>query len=134
MVLFGFLSVTSSAQNDVKEGSIGRYSVYIELEKAYVSGLCIMKYDGEYILASIFNEFGVSTLTYLYDIQRRTVKVLSLIKPLEYIKGTLKKDLKFIMNEICLDNNGSGKENYIYTNRDKKITYRFTPLTDEIAK
>lgn len=51
------------------EGERVRYSVQIDFGKAYLSGIGIMAcVDGE-VIGSVFNEFGVSALSFSYNPQ-----------------------------------------------------------------
>ena len=77
LLLISILSITlfaapaAHAQNTfpAKEGEKVRYSVQIDFGKAYLSGIGIMAYvDGE-VLGSVFNEFGMSALSFSYNPQ-----------------------------------------------------------------
>ena len=107
-----------------------RYTVQMDIRKAYISGVCIMHEEEEIITASIMNEFGVSALTYSYNKKTEKVKILNIFKKMDkwYIKRVLKKDLKVIMREMPL------LEPLTYENHRYNIIYQFTPLNDEAAE
>lgn len=107
-----------------------RYTVQIDIRKAYISGVCIMHEEEDMITASIMNEFGVSALTYRYDTKTGKVRILDILKKMDkwYIKRILKKDLKAIMHEMPV------QEPLTYENQKYNIIYHFTPLNDEAAE
>jgi len=108
------------------EGEKVRYSVQIDFGKAYLSGIGIMAYvDGE-VLGSVFNEFGVSALSFSYNPQKDKVKILSIIGKLNkwYIRGVVKKDMKKVI--AVLREGGT-----TYTNQKYHITYTFQQLKND---
>ena len=108
------------------EGEKVRYSVQIDFGKAYLSGIGIMAYvDGE-VLGSVFNEFGVSALSFSYNPQKDKVKILSIIGKLNkwYIRGVVKKDMKKVI--AVLKEGGT-----TYTNQKDHITYTFQQLKND---
>lgn len=123
LLFFLFASLQQVSAND-------RYTVQIDIRKAYISGICIIHEEEEVVTASIMNEFGVSALTYKYYKTSGKVKILNIFKPMNkwYIKRVLKKDLKKIMQEMPL------QDPLTYENRKYNIIYQFTPLNDEVAK
>jgi hypothetical protein len=114
-----------------KEGDRCRYSVQIDFGKAYISGIGMFAYTDNMIAASVFNEFGVSALSFSYNPQKDKVKILNLAGKLNrwYIKYVLKKDLKKVIK--ILQEGGTS-----YKNQKYDITYTFTPLViqDEITE
>ena len=108
------------------EGDKVRSSAMIEMPKGYVSGICAMYNDGTDVKASIFNEFGISAIDFVYNPQKDKVKLVSVIKMLNkwYIRKLLKSDLRKVMH--CLQQ-GNGE----YRNERYKIDYKFSPLKDE---
>jgi hypothetical protein len=83
------------------------------------------------IAASVFNEFGVSALSFSYNPQKDKVKILNLAGKLNrwYIKSVIKKDLKKLIK--VLQEGGTS-----YKNQKYNITYTFVPLAaqDEITE
>ena len=134
--IFGviLMSATAACAQDsfpTQEGERARYSVQIEFGKAYISGVGILAYaDGE-VRGAVFNEFGVSALSFSYNPQKEKVRILSVMGKLNkwYIRRVIKKDMREMMG--ILREGGS-----TYTNRKYHITYTFTPLEvqDETAE
>lgn len=130
MVLLLCLSLPfgASAQSvDVAEQSV-RYSVQIDIDRAGISGVCILREEGDMVLGAIINEFGVSALTFSYNTRRERAKIVDVIPQLDkwYIKRVLRRDLKTMIPQIA----ESGVNiPYEYLNVKYKIRYRFTPLS-----
>ena len=114
-----------------KEGEKCRYSVQIDFSKAYISGVGIIAYTDNQIAGYVFNEFGVSALSFSYNPQKEKVKILSVAGKLNrwYIKSVIKKDLKKLIK--VLQEGGTS-----YKNQKYNITYTFVPLAveDEITE
>lgn len=106
-----------------------RFAAMIEMPRAYVSGVCIMVNDNGVVKGSLFNEFGLSALDFSYDIAREKVKIHDVMDRLDkwYIKRQLRKDLRQLFHQLQLGNEE-------YRNERQKITYRFTPMTDDSKK
>jgi hypothetical protein len=108
--------------------STARYSAMIELPKAYLSGVCIVKTENDTITGCLFNEFGISALEFVRYPGKKKAKILSVIKMLDkwHIKRVLSRDIAHV-----LDNLQQGKEEY----RDEryKINYKFTLMSDDNA-
>lgn len=106
-------------------GSKVKYNATIEMSKGYVSGVCIMANDGSVIKGSLFNEFGISTIDFTYQPDKKKVKLLSVIKILNkwYIKKVLRKDLVQVMENLS-------KGIYSYHDKKFKIDYNFSLLKD----
>ena len=52
------------------EGDSKEYQMTINMPKAYISGICVMANDGARVNGSIFNEFGLSMLSFSYLIEK----------------------------------------------------------------
>lgn len=129
ITLFCFISVTDSFAATAEDMN-RRYSVQIEIKNAYISGLCIMRAAEETITSSIVNEFGVSALTFSYDIRKEKVKIISIMKQMDrfHIRKVLKSDLRKIMREL---QTVSESECYDYSNKRIDIQYSFKPLVNQ---
>ncbi len=105
------------------EGERARYTASIEMQKAHISGICIMAYQEGRINGSLFNEFGISAMDFSYIPKKDKVKLYHVISMLNkwYIKMTLKKDLKRLIHTLQ-----DGKNEYV--NEKRHIKYIFTPL------
>ncbi|MCR5579377.1 MAG: hypothetical protein K6F74_09265 [Prevotella sp.] len=105
------------------DGESIRYTAYIEMEKGYVSGICILHRDGDTVHGSLFNEFGITALDFTYRLERKKVKLHTVMPMMNkwYIRKVLKKDLRQLM---------TGLQNGETTWKDERyhIEYQLTPL------
>ena len=126
--LFLYVSFAASAQGAVNTGT-SKYSVQIDLKQAYIGGLCIIKGDESALTASVVNEFGVSMLTFSYDVNKGKVKIINCIKQLRnpFIKRILKKDFKEVL-DIYLTQNETHKLPIKHINQKHDITYNLIPF------
>lgn len=108
------------------QGEKAKYSAYIDMPQGYVSGVCVLFNEGTVIRGSLFNEFGITALSFSYDIKKEKIKLYSVVKLMDkwYIKKILKKDLKQLMK--CLQKGES-----VYQNEKYHITYSFSTLNTE---
>ncbi|MBR5101774.1 MAG: hypothetical protein IK092_01455 [Muribaculaceae bacterium] len=111
------------------DGATKRFNAMIEMPKAYVSGVCVLLRQGDTILGSLFNEFGITALEFECNTVKKKVKLITLLPMLDkwYIRRTLKNDLKQLVK--VLDTGDT-----IYTNTKRKIEYRFVPQNDSITQ
>lgn len=127
-LLCAMLPVKVSAQvsTDVEQGR--RYGVLIEVDRAAISGVCIMREKDEQILGAIVNEFGVTAFGFSYKPKTGRVRVVNVIPQLDrwYIRHVLRRDIRAMMP--CLMAQQPDKE-YEYHNDKYKIRYRFTPIS-----
>lgn len=105
------------------KGNKEKFSVYIEIRKAYISGICILLHEGLEIKGSIFNEFGVSAIDFSYSIKKDKVKLHHVFKPLNkwYIKRILRKNLLSLIHNMQ-----EGIPEYVDNRR--KITYKLKQI------
>lgn len=103
-----------------------RYDTMIEMQKAYVSGICVMARDNGCINGSIFNEFGISALDFRYDTRKEKVRIVDINKMMNKwrIKNVMKKDLKQVIKNL-------EKGNETYENKKYKIKYEFNKQNDQ---
>lgn len=108
------------------QGEKAKYSAYIDMPQGYVSGVCVLFNEGTVIQGSLFNEFGITALSFSYDLKKEKIKLYSVVKLMDkwYIKKILKKDLKQLMK--CLQKGES-----VYQNEKYHITYSFSTLNTE---
>lgn len=116
------LSISVQAQTTFPsaDGERAKYAAYIEMPKAYVSGICVLLQEDGLIKGSLFNEFGITALDFTYNPQRDKIKLHSVMKMMDkwYIRKVLKKDLRQVMKTL--------KEGQTeYTNQRRHIVYRF---------
>ena len=123
-----WLSATSLAAQvfPSSEGERMRYTAYIEMPKAYLSGICILWHNGDVVRGSLFNEFGVTALDFTYYIYKEKVKLHDVMAQMDkwYIRRVLKKDLRQLMLQLQ-----QGKTTY--ENQRQHITYQLTPIAHE---
>lgn len=105
------------------DGESIRFTAYIEMEKGYVSGICILHRDGDTVHGSLFNEFGITALDFTYRLERKKVKLHTVMPMMNkwYIRKVLRKDLRQLM---------TGLQNGETTWKDERyhIEYQLTPL------
>ena len=114
------ISVQAQTTFPSAEGERAKYAAYIEMPKAYVSGICVLLQEDGLIKGSLFNEFGITALDFTYNPQRDKIKLHSVMKMMDkwYIRKVLKKDLRQVMKTL--------KEGQTeYTNQRRHIVYRF---------
>ena len=111
------------------EGERIKYNAYIEMPRSYVSGIMILMNDNNEIKGSLFNEFGVTALDFSYFPKKNKVKLHNVVSMMDkwYIRRVLRKDLAHMMT--CLQTGETA-----YQNERHHITYKFTPLADEVLK
>ena len=115
------------------QGRMDRYKVQIDIQDAYLSGVCIIRDVEGLLTGAVVNEFGVSAVTFRYNKTKDKVKILSLAAAMKRpgVKVLLKNDLRNIMREYCLSEVGF-KTVYIYENPKYRMKYNFTPIDYEI--
>jgi len=108
------------------EGERCKYAAYIEMNGSYLSGICVLLKEDGIIKGCLFNEFGVTALDFTYQPERKKVKLHHVIQMMDkwYIRRVLRKDIAQVMTGLQ-----NGKSDY--QNERRKITYQFTPITDE---
>ena len=76
------------------------YSVAIMARGAEITGVCIVKTDGEGSRGAIVNEFGIHALDFMVSADRRKVKLLNVIPMMDrwYVRRVVKKDLRTLFN------------------------------------
>lgn len=126
LLLLCAVSAKSQSLYPQNEGDKVRSTAMIEMPKGYVSGICVMYNDGENVKASIFNEFGISAIDFVYNPAKDKVKLESVIKMLNkwYIRKLLKSDLRKVIHSL---QQGVGE----YRNERYKIDYKFSRLQDD---
>lgn len=121
-------SVAYAQEGQSKDGSV-KYSIQIDMGRAYVGGICIIKSDESLLTASVVNEFGVSIVTCRYDLTKDKVKIVNSIKQLRgpFVKKVLKNDFKILLNNH-LAQNDTVTLPIKYYNQKNNITYNLIPL------
>ena len=111
------------------DGEKTKLNAMIEMPHGYISGICMLLRDGCLVKGSLFNEFGISALDFIYDTEKDKVKITGAISFIDkwYIKRVLRKDLKKVMH--CLEDGQC-----TYNNQKRNIVYRFSTLTDDTER
>lgn len=123
------LSSVTYAQEGQPNGGSVKYSIQIDMGRAYVGGICIIKSDKSLLTASVVNEFGVSIVTCRYDLTKDKVKIVNSIKQLRgpFVKKVLKNDFKILLNNHLAQNDTMTLP-IKYYNQKNNITYNLIPL------
>jgi len=105
------------------DGEPMRYAASIEMPKGYVSGICVMRCDGDEVRGCLFNEFGVTAIDFTYCVRKQKVRLHSVLPMLDkwYIRRVLKKDLRQLMQQL---QHGLTR----YENERQHITYQLIPM------
>lgn len=119
----------------------GRYAVTIDMGKASLTGIMLVRQDDKTIKGSMVNEFGVSAMDFVYYETRDKLKFRHVVSFMDkwYIRRVLRQDLRFCL--YILYNREYGRK-HSYTvehigdevriaNSRHGITYTFAPLRQE---
>lgn len=111
------------------EGEQIKYTAYIEMPHAYISGVSVLLKEDNLIKGCLFNEFGITALDFTYDTNRKKVKLHSILKMMDkwYIRRVIRKDIAQLMMRL---QNGVTQ----YQNERHNIQYQFLPIKDEVIK
>ena len=140
-----FCAILTCAQERVSEDDnlpTKRYAYELSMERRHIIGIMITKDEGNNIVGTLVNEFGVSALSFVYDKKKNKMKLQDVMSMLNkwYIKRTLKNDLTYCI-QILFDLPHKKKKGYEVTssilelsivNNKRKLTYNFKPLSLEI--
>lgn len=82
-----------------------RYTVAITFKTASFSGICVVKNIGTQIAGTIVNEFGIRAFDFTMNRDRRRVKLLAVMKPIDkcLIRKAIARDLKRLFNATTTD-------------------------------
>ncbi len=88
-----------------KDEPTTRYTVAITFKNASFSGICVAKRMDGQIAGSIINEFGVRAFDFTMSENRRRVKLLNVMKPLDkcLIRKVIARDLKRLFSATKAD-------------------------------
>ena len=105
------------------EGGKARYAAMIDFGKAYISGVCALARENDEVLGAVFNEFGVSVISFSYHARTRRTKVLHTAGFLRrrHLKRVLKHDIGKLMDALS----PSGAT---YRNKRFSISYSLSPF------
>lgn len=82
-----------------------RYSVAITFGSVSLSGICVIKRQEGRIAGSVVNEFGIRAFDFTMTPDRRRVKLLNIIKPLDrcLVRKTIRADLRKLFTATSAD-------------------------------
>lgn len=105
------------------EGSTGEYKAEIYIRGTYISGIAVLSCSNDTVTGCIFNEFGVSVVSFQYYGVRQKVRILDIQKRMDrwYIRHVLRRNILLLMKEM---ENGRNE----YYDRKYRIILKFTPL------
>lgn len=96
-----------------------RYTIAITFKNASFSGICVVKNIDAQIAGTIVNEFGIRAFDFTMSQDRRRVKLLNVMKPLDkcLIRKAIARDLRRLFNATTADE-------YVTVEGDKIIMRR----------
>ncbi len=135
LIFFLLISIVSSIKIQAQsvlplhEGESRQYAAYIEMARGYISGVCVLQKTDKIIKGCLFNEFGITSLDFTYDTDRKKVKLHHVVKMMDkwYIRRVLRKDIALLMLSM-----EEGKTKY--ENEHRHITYQLNPMEDELTE
>lgn len=106
-----------------------RYTVAITFKNASFSGICVVKNIGTQIAGTIVNEFGIRAFDFTMSQDRRRVKLLNVMKPLDkcLIRKAIARDLKRLFNATTTDEYVSVEGDKIIMRRPNR-SYTFSKM------
>ena len=116
----------------------GKCAVMIDMGDASLTGIAVTRDDGDVVVGSIVNEFGLSVLDFRYDKAKGKLKLTHLAGFLNkwYVRKVLGEDLKLCVQSIygfpCKPPKRHAVEwsgaSVTVTNTKRHISYTFSPL------
>lgn len=97
-----FFSVVCQAQAlQAQSVQSQKYSVSIDMDRAHITGICVLRDTGDEVVGSLINEFGIKAFDFVYDKRKDKTKLKNVIKMLNkwYIKKVLCTDLSVLFRE-----------------------------------
>lgn len=106
-----------------------RYTVAITFKNASFSGICVVKNIDAQIAGTIVNEFGIRAFDFTMNRDRRHVKLLNVMKPLDkcLIRKAIARDLKRLFNATTTDEYVSVEGDKIIMRRPNR-SYTFSKM------
>ena len=63
-----FFSVVCQAQAlQAQSVQSQKYSVSIDMDRAHITGICVLRDKGDEVVGSLINEFGIKAFDFVYD-------------------------------------------------------------------
>lgn len=107
-----------------------------------IGGLCILKHDGEKILGSVVNEFGIKAFDFTFFTESQKVRLHHVVDFMDkwYICKVIRKDLAFLFSareslenrnrKVLFHDDGSVQ----LENKRYQIIYKFYPVDNDVTK
>ena len=110
------------------DNETSRYTVVITFKNASFSGICVVKRIDDIVAGSVVNEFGIRAFDFKMSGNRRRIKLLNTMKPLDkcLIRKAIANDLKRLFrtkatNEyVSVDDGG----NIVMQCRDRRYSFK----------
>ena len=82
-----------------------RYTVAIAFKNSSFSGICVVKQKDDIIVGTIVNEFGIRAFDFTVSLDRKHVKLLNVMKPLDkcLVRKTIARDLRRLFSSSSTD-------------------------------
>lgn len=140
-LVFAALELSAGAEVPAQETyASGRYVFDVSMEKGHLSGIMIVREQGDAIVGTMVNEFGITVLSFVYEPQRNKIKLENVVGFLNkwYIKRVLKTDIRYCL-QILYGMSVAPKKHYtvsesqggvVIANTKRKIEYSFSPLIE----
>lgn len=115
-----------------------QYAMSLTFHQAGLTGICLLRNDGDRILGCVVNEFGIKAFDFIYDKQKGRTKLTNVLKMLDkwYLKRVAAADFSCLLR-------GHNKRRHLrrrtlvceggkvrLENRKYDITYTFEPIDD----
>lgn len=112
------------------------YSTTLKFKNNEITGISITKLQGDELIGSLVNEFGIKAFDFKYNTKSKKIKLFNVIAFMDkwYIKKALKSDLKYLFSypktKKSKRRNIVVREDILLLENTKyDIKYIFTPLT-----
>ena len=121
-------------------GGRQQYSVTISARGAEITGICMVKTDGEGSRGAIVNEFGLHALDFTLTVDRSKAKVLNVLPMMDrwYIRRVLRKDLRLLFGATQTGQQKGGRtltidsdSTVVMNNERYKLKYSLKRLNNE---
>lgn len=115
-----------------------KYGVSITFSGASITGICVLRDNGEQIVGSVINEFGIKAFDFIYDKKKDKTKLKNTIKMLDrwYIRKVISGDLSVLVR--VRNKQSQLRKRVLFSepshvwleNKKYHIIYKFNPIND----
>lgn len=105
-------------------GDVVKLNALITMKRANLSGVCALRLQNGTLSGVVFNEFGISALSFQYVIGTKRAKIIDGLRPLRrpIVRRIIGRDLA-----LCMQ--GLAKGDTLYVNHKQNIRYEFSTLS-----